>query len=396
MQTIPQDNTLSQGTGDTRSPEGFWQKSEQTGKGAPQKPLSLKKELLGLLCLLLAVLLFCGAVVPLLTPKRHDYGAVWGMYTQEPEDSLDALFFGSSLAYCDLVPSILYEETGAAAFVMAGPEQTFPITYRYLREACKTQSPKTVFIEATGLIFGKSNRSIKANLTYMPWNLNRLIPVLEESLTEGGKTPEETAQMEQDARIGLLFPLYAYHDRWDELTAKDYKEGILGYEPDLLAGYTFLDQATPIEEFTVREFTEDPETYARNLDYAKRIVEFCREEKIRPVFFLSPLTNRLSLEWSEKICADLTALGVEFVDFNADFDEIGFDLSVDFYDRRHLNYRGAEKFTRYLSGRLSEWGVSPSSHENGSLWQERADRFAELRGEADAVPVKLKPKETGQ
>lgn len=389
LQTTDQHNTLSQGTGETRPPEKHVQNMDGSEKAAAAKPMSLKKELLGLLCLLLALALFCAAVTPLLTPKRHDYGAVWGMYLKEPEDSIDAMFFGSSLTYCDVIPSVIYEESGASAYVMAGPEQTFPITYRYLREACKTQSPQTVFIEATGLIYGKSNRSTKVNLTYMPWNLERLIPTLEETLTEGGKTPKETEQMEQSARIGLLFPLYAYHDRWDELSDRDYREGILGYDPDLLAGYTFLDQVTPIEKFKERKFEENPENYARNLEYAGKIVEFCNKENIRPVFFLSPLADRLSAEWAEKIASDLTGLGAEFADFNDTFDTFGFDLSTDYYDNRHLNYRGAEKFSRYLAGRLPEWGVTPSGNEDKSLWQERVDHFASLRRKADEAPIKL-------
>ena len=60
------------------------------------------------------------------------------------------LFFGSSMVYCDVVPAIIWEETGLRSYVMAGPEQTIPITYYYLREACKTQSPQAVVIELTG------------------------------------------------------------------------------------------------------------------------------------------------------------------------------------------------------------------------------------------------------
>ena len=33
-----------------------------------------------------------------LTPQQHDYGSVWGMYEQEQTDSIDVLFFGSSVA----------------------------------------------------------------------------------------------------------------------------------------------------------------------------------------------------------------------------------------------------------------------------------------------------------
>lgn len=356
-----------------------------------EKPMSLKKELLGLLCLFLALLIFCAATVPVLIPKRHDYGSVWGMYTAEKKNSVDALFFGSSMVYCDVIPSVIYEETGAATFVMAGPEQTYPVTYYYLKESCKTQTPKTVFIEATGLIYGESNRSVKVNLTYMPWGVNRLVPTFTEKLTEGGKTQAETEEMEQNARLGLLFPLYSYHDRWDELNRQDLKDAFLGYETDPLAGYTFLDRTLPITEFDEHVFEESPETYSRNLSYAKKMVDFCSENGINTVFFLSPSTSRLNPDVTAQMQTDLTALGAEFVDFNDDFDEFNFDLSVDFHDTLHTNYRGAEKFSRCLAGKLKDFGVTESQNADTALWQERIRHFNNLRDTADSSPVKLNP-----
>ncbi len=384
LSKVKPSQAIPQGTGAAGPQKPYAQQPDTPSQQPAPKAMSLKRELSGLFCLITALLLFCAAAAPILTPKRHDYGAIWGMYSQEPENSVDALFFGSSLTYCDVVPSVLYEESGAASFVMAGPEQTFPITYRYLREACKTQSPQIVFIEATGLIYGKSNRSVKVNLTYMPWSMERLIPTLEEDLTEGGKTPEETAQMEKEALTGLLFPLYSYHDRWDKLTRRDYKEGLLGYEPDLLAGYTFLDQVTPIKGISEREVTDDPENYARNLKYAEKMTAFCKEQNILPVFFLSPSTQRLSDELQKQISGDVKRLGAQFIDFNESFDKMDFDLNTDFFDLQHLNCRGAEKFSRYLAGVLNELDIAPSGKEDKALWQKRAEHFAALRKDADS------------
>ena len=351
-----------------------------TGKEEPaeaeKKPMSWKKELWGLLCLLLALALFCAATVPVLTPKRHDYGAVWGMYRQEPENSVDTLFFGSSLAYCDIIPSVLYEETGVSSFVMAGPTQPMPVTYRYLREACKTQSPKTVFIEVTGLVL-KRDRSLKTNLTFLPWGAERLSLIFEE--TRGSD------------RTGLLFPLYAYHDRWDKLSLQDVKEGLLGYEADPLAGYTFLDEAMPIEGLSLRKVEVTPEEYERDAASLEKIVEFCKEQGIRPIFLHYPLPQRLDGQWLNRITEAQEAQGNELVDFKEDIDKMGFTLSTDFYDPRHLNYRGAEKFSRYLAERLPEWGVSPAGNGDDALWRQRAARFDELRKEADSKPVRLNP-----
>ena len=148
------------------------------------------------MCLLTALILFCAGFSSVLLPERLDYGATWGMYEKEKKHSVDFMFFGSSLAYCDIIPSVIYEDTGLTSYVMAGPEQTIPLTYWYLRQACSTQSPKVVFIEATGMFFSSHSKSVKINLTYMPWSINRLAPTFTEA--------------SEDERAGLLSVSYTH------------------------------------------------------------------------------------------------------------------------------------------------------------------------------------------
>ncbi len=338
--------------------------NNKTLKDAP-RPVSLKKELPALLCLLLALALFCCVVLRILTPKRMDYGAVWGMYGEEKENTIDILFYGSSLTYCDIIPSEIYKNTGIATYIMAGPEQTMPITYRYFLESLKTQSPKAVFIEATGMLYDRSNRSIKANLMYMPWGMNRLIPTIQE--TEG------------EERIELLFPVYSYHDRWDKVGIEEIRSNLHGYDADLLAGYTFLTTAEPIAEITERTFSEDPDNYRRNLEYAEKIVERCLTDGIKPIFFISPTSARMRGDVRNQLEEDLTALGAAFVDFNDDFEKLSLDFSTDFYDKLHLNCLGAEKFSRYLAERLTEWGYKETEYSDRELWENRIAHYTSLR-----------------
>lgn len=133
-----------------------------------------------------------------LTPQQHDYGSVWGMYEQEQTDSIDVLFFGSSVAYCDVVPAVYWENSGLTAFVQAGPEQPLPLTLDYLKESLRTQSPKAVFVECTGIAFHKYMGFTKTNIGQMPWGINRLHATF--------------FNAEPEVRKGLLFPLYFYHD----------------------------------------------------------------------------------------------------------------------------------------------------------------------------------------
>ena len=345
----------------------------QNSHNNDNKKISPKAELAGFLCLLLALGLFCVGAARLLTPKRQDYGATWGMYLKEEPNTVDVLFMGSSLAYCDIVPGVLYEESGVTSYVMAGPEQPMPATYYYLRECCRTQSPSTVFIECTGLAFNwlsDTDRYYKPNLAFMPWTENRLQPTMD--YTDG------------DTLIGLLWPLYAYHGRWVELGPGDLKP----QEADPLCGYTYLEEICPLEGFTERRISEklDNGAYEENLLFAKKILEFCRERSIRPVFYITPSTGRLPDKWRERIGSDLQGLGAELVDFNDGFDSYGFDLQTDLFDSFHLNCRGAEKFSRWLGGQLTRW-ASPAAPHDPELWRSRGELFrSRLEGTLKAEP----------
>ena len=350
---------------------GQEQKIDPTGAKAG-KHTALKKELVGLVCLLLALLVFIWFFQRVLIPKRLDYGATWDMYLKEPENTVDVLFFGTSIAYCDIAPGVIYDEAGVTSYVMAGPEQTIPVTYRYLLESCRSQSPKVIFVEATGLLYGQNNRSLKVNLTYMPWGKNRLAATF--------------AEAEKSEWPGLLFPMYAYHDRWDDLTAQDFQIALSGYDRDPLAGYTFLSRIQPVEEIQVRDYADVEENYPRNLEAAGEIVAYCQAKGIRPVFFLAPSVNRVSDELTARMDADLTGMGADFINYNEVFDRFGFDLSRDFYDTLHTNCWGAEKLSRYLAGTLTDLGLVPTEGEDAALWQGRAEHFYTRTAEAAQSP----------
>ena len=319
--------------------------------------------------------MFCVAASAVLLPKRVDNGATWEMYLQEEENTVDLMFFGSSLAYCDINPAVIYQETGIASYVMAGPEQTMPVTYGYIAEALKTQQPKTILIEASSMLYDSHSERTRINICFMPWGENRLRLTFQEC------NPDEW--------LGLLFPLYAYHSRWPELTLEEVGQGLLGYGPDELAGYTFLQEVYPVTELKQREMGDYPEAYEKNLQAVEDILALCEEQGIRPVFFVVPSANRPTDEDAARIQEDLTALGAEVVNFNQVIGELGLDYDVDFFDSLHFNYRGAEKFSRYLGQWLAEQGLSPSQGEDEALWLQRVEHYGALRDKADGEPITL-------
>ena len=78
----------------------------------------MKKKCKEWIALLLALAVLIGTLTCLtriMTPKQHDYGSVWGHFLKEPADSLDVMFFGSSIVYCDVAPAIYWRDSGLTA-----------------------------------------------------------------------------------------------------------------------------------------------------------------------------------------------------------------------------------------------------------------------------------------
>lgn len=306
----------------------------------------------------------------LLMPPRVNYGSTWSRYLQEPENSIDVLYFGSSLTYCNIAPAVIWENTGITSYLMAGPEQTVPFVHSYIKEACRTQRPKVVAIEITGMFYTKYCNFSKVNAGYMPWGTNRL------EATFSAAEPE--------LRAGLLFPLFDYHSRWREVTAADLKTQLLP-TADPFAGYTFLSAATAQGDATDRAYSAGTENYLRNWQYLKKIHAFCQAQDIQLLLFLTPTKGRIPTDALAALEQDIATLdGVTFVDFNRHMDRLDIDDSTDWFDFLHFNCRGAEKFSRFMGQYLTDTlGLTASQGEDEALWQSRVDTFAAQRSKVN-------------
>lgn len=307
--------------------------------------------------ILLSIALFIGLTYGaawLLREPRDNYGCTWPRYGQEERDSLDVLYLGTSLVYCDVIPAVVWKETGLTSYVMAGALQSLPLTYYYLREACKTQSPQAVVVELNAIYFPRYADSIRTSLLYMPWSENRLLG------TFRGGAPKKDLP-------GLLFPLLGNHDRVYRVTGEEVKKN-LSPQADGYAGYTLITQ---VYDQKPRQYDVDEDTYAADVGYLRKIAEFCAQRDIKLVFYLAPALSPLSQEARDTIKRDVAKVPhALFFDCNED----GWPnfAPEEWFDPRHLNLYGAVPFSRRFAAELETLGLR-SQHENDGLWQERYD-----------------------
>ncbi|MEG1720253.1 MAG: hypothetical protein RR281_00960 [Pseudoflavonifractor sp.] len=326
------------------------------------KQHSKSREILFAVAFLLVTALLLQLVSAVLRPAHRDYGSTWGAYLAEPKDSMDLLYLGSSCAYCDVNPALVYAASGLTGYVMAGSEQTLAITYHYLKEALKTQSPKAVLLEGTALFFRPYENYTQINIGYMPPSMNKLDAIL------------NTA--EPDKRAGLLFDLSLYHSRWKELRPSDLKRALTPIPADPLKGHTAVDT---IQEGAgvapnVADRAISPEVYAANLGHLADILALCRAHDILPIITFNPAYSRCTPAAYEKAAADIAALdpGALVYNWTDAFGEIGLTPGLHLYDDMHLNQDGAAIFSRWLGDFLHrELGLVPmdQSPENAQAWQ---------------------------
>lgn len=317
-----------------------------------------REPIFALLFLILAAGLI-GVLSLAFRPVRTDYGAVWGPYLAEPEDSLDYLYLGSSYAYCDVDPTAVYDQSGLTGYVLAGPEQTLSQTYWYLREALKTQTPSLVVLEGSALAFQEYQSYTQVNVGYMPFGLNRLGAVF--------------TAAEPELRTGLLFPLYFYHSRWKELTAGEAASALLPTGTDAFKGFTPVSGV--FEQIADGPFTRQPQpqaVYEENLSWLARIAALCEKQGVAFALVLHPTYSQLPADTRTQIAADATALGVPFFDWTEESLSIGIRPTSHYYDPGHLNQEGAAIFSAWLGDFFTEeLSLSPKhqSAENSAAWQ---------------------------
>ena len=139
-------------------------------------------------------------------------------YYTLPRNSVDVLFIGSSHAYRNIDPAVLYEEQGISAYVLGSPSQPIWNTYYYLNEALGTQSPRVVFIECYEVRNQEYSDDATALKATMGLRLSR-------NYLEAVYASIQDKSMFAD--FALQFPWF--HARYEEL---DWKRDVLPYYGD--------------------------------------------------------------------------------------------------------------------------------------------------------------------
>ena len=301
--------------------------------------------------------------------------SMWSMtrfneFYEEPRNSWDCVVLGTSCIDRGWVAPLAWNDYGMTVYNLATDGQPIILTTGLLEEVRKTQDVKLAIVDIRGARLSclTSKEAQDRRVTdAMKYSLNRQKTVkhaldfyqdfyTREEVRDA--IGDETADMkwaELDEN-SLYFPFLKYHSRWATgLDQTDFVKQISEMKG------TFDNDIGPFDIEIVKEPKLHSDVTEELLDIQKEIldeiIEYGEDTDLEILFVSMPLSTgkKRQIELNN-INHYLEEKGAAVLNFNTKekYEEVGLDFSEDFYNKHHMNSRGAAKFTKYLAGYIKE------------------------------------------
>lgn len=308
----------------------------------------MKKNLLraGFAALFVMTIYLCVSILSI--KSQHGVNQSAGMYWQ-PRQTIDVVMMGTSHVHCGINTGLLWEKYGIASYDYSCAEQPLWITYHYLKELYKYQTPKVIVLDVYAPARFKEDYQydwMAENVQGMRFSLNKA------QMLSVSVEPKKLSQ---------YFPDFAvYHSRYDDLEEEDFNSFFWdSQEKEAFKGYTPYWNRRPQQRVEVGEDRNDGMT-EKSEKYLREIISYTKTKGSELVIIVTPYIMTADDKRTYNRIVEIAAEeGIIFINYNEYYESIGLDFETDFNDESHLNYWGSCKFTDYLGEFLSYYSEIP-------------------------------------
>lgn len=292
---------------------------------------------------------------------RNGNNRKYHTFTKSKTD-YDVLFFGTSHVLNAIAPMQLWNEYGITSYNLGYHGCGIVKTYYLLQIALKYHKPKIAVFDIFTIDI--TSKTPEAELshelglfheTFDPFPLSKIkIDAINDIFSDTRN------------RMELYCPFYLYHNRWTEISplefVKDFgRKYIVYFKPFETKGMELRIGVKGDQSFIVPGKNSYIGQESIGMQYAKKIIEYCKAKDIIPVFMFIPYSAQESLfEWRNAFKKILEEENVSFCDMTNGI--VNFD--IDQYDlNSHLNPSGARKVTDMI-GKFLIKNYDLETHKN--------------------------------
>lgn len=267
-----------------------------------------------------------------------------GFYELE-EDSVDAIFLGSSATYAFWNAPLMWKQYGIPVYSYSSPLQSPLVAKELIKETRKTQPNAMYIVNLTSTSSELPVHQLHSLADNMPESLEKVNLVL--------KTGELFNYSNMDMLENLL-PILRYHDRWNEIK----KDDITKIKDEYMTGNTYRTYLKG--RINATNGAPYPNTYDKLPEKTEaalnELMDYSQEENIPIFFVVVPQGTKDKEQVAQQLAAvDLVKeRGFKVVNLRQNPDLVDIDYEKDFYDRKHTNIHGSIKVSCYISEYLME------------------------------------------
>lgn len=296
-------------------------------------------------------------------------------FYDEPTDSIDVLFMGSSPILRGVSPMVMWNQDGFTSYVRASALQAPSVTYGLLEESLEYQNPELVVLLCDNIF-------LDYDYVEREGDLRRSLDGMKMSKYKFQIIQEVTAADDRQTLLSYMFPLFRYHERWKEVDWAEAEPTPL-MEHSFKKGNVYLRGGDPLEypeNFMEPSGIPAPVFNEDAKGYIEKTINLCKEKNI-PILILHLPKMSWSYEQSVSMKEFAKEMGVEYLDCDTEEirSQLNLDLSKDYYDQGHMNLSGSVKLSQWFGTYLDNIYDLPDHRNDDAFqkWHEDYQVYAE-------------------
>lgn len=299
-------------------------------------------KVISFIALVMAIIVLLSAVIIPENPngigvEKYEKAKLWML--QEPENTIDAVFFGDSEVYSAFSPLQIWNDYGYACYSLGSASVRANQAYDIFTTMLEKQNPKIIFFE-TNFIFRSFDDS--------------------SDLYKG---------------IADKFPVFKYHDVWKSYFNPEQKyENI---ENKSYKGYMFYPFVKGLNSYTISKTDQVTELEKANKKYFEKFYSICQERGIELVLISAPSPKNWDYKKHNGTQKLAKEYDLEYIDLNI-ADALEINWKTETRDKGdHVNHKGAVKVSKYIGKYLSDKGILEDhrGEEQYADWDELMKKY---------------------